>query len=88
MAGFTARIYDIVRNVVIPATTSVLTLVLFCDNLKIFSSISKNLFLYFATPLSYEESMNIIILPCSKRIAIGQDNKLALFPRASVVFSD
>ncbi len=38
--GFTARIYAIVINVVIPAATSVLTFVLFFLSLNIFSIIS------------------------------------------------
>ena len=37
--GFTARIYAIVINVVIPAITSVLTVVRFSFNLKYFSNI-------------------------------------------------
>ena len=39
MFGFTARIYAIVINVVRPAITSVLTEVLFCLSLNIFSNI-------------------------------------------------
>jgi hypothetical protein len=36
MLGFTARIYAIVRNVVIPARTSLFTVIVFGSNPKIF----------------------------------------------------
>ncbi len=40
IAGLTNMIYDIVINVVMPAMTSVITVVLFSFNLKTFSNIS------------------------------------------------
>jgi len=42
--GFTARIYAIVMNVVIPARISVFTSVLFSESLNIFSNISPSPF--------------------------------------------
>ena len=44
MLGFTARMYAMVMKVVIPATTSVRTVVLFSLSLKNFSNISTSLF--------------------------------------------
>ena len=65
--GFTARMYAIVINVVIPATTSVLTFVLFCLSLKTFSNIlyvSPFFFLVF----SHQNYFNALKYSCLENI--------------------
>jgi len=56
-AGCTKMIYDIVRKVVVPATASVVTQVLFSFSLKIFSSIK-----LFLTIFKVKETWEIIII--------------------------
>ena len=55
MLGLTAKIYAMVIKVVIPAMTSVLTVVWFCDSLKIRSNIQAHdlTVLYLSYPVSW-----------------------------------